>query len=373
MDNSGWKTIYNSKKKRDNMSLYLVIVVFCTLFLFIISNKSLAQGQVHKAPVVVSRIVRKDVRKPVTMVSTVFPLRESIVAGEVEGLVVEFPAKRGDYVTKGQVLAKLRTTTLEIQLKGAKADEHLARIKYQRAMELYEGKTISHQELDEFETRLVAQEAVVEAIEDDIGKCTIAAPFDGRITEESTEVGQWLKKGDSVVSMLQMNSVKVRVPVPEKYIQGLSVGDESNVRFPALGDLTRAGHIVHIVPQADKRARTFPVFVKIDNKDEAIKSGMFAEATFEIGSLLSATMILKDGVVRRGGGEFIYLAVDGKVREVPVKTGIAYKNLIQITGDVKPGVDVIVRGNERVRNTQDIQVIGRMDIGEIDDREDLVN
>jgi len=367
MDNSGQKILCSRNRRGNYLLLYAGIVVFLTIALFFVSDRSLAQGQMNKAPVVVSRVVQMDVRQPVRMVGTVFPLRESIVAGEVEGLVVEFPAKRGDYVKKGQVLAKLRTTTLEIQLKGAKADEHLARIKYQRAKELYEGKAISHQELDEFETKLVAQEAVVEGVEDEIGKCTITAPFDGRITEESTEIGQWLKKGDSVISMLQLDYVKVRIPVPEKYIQSLNVGDESEVRFPALGGITRTGHIVHIVPQADKRARTFPVYIKIDNKDEAIKSGMFAEAIFEMGSLLSATMILKDGIVRRGGGEFIYLAVDGKVTEVPVQTGIAYKNLIQIMGDVKPGVDVIVRGNERVRNAQDIQVTGRMDPDQIDD------
>ncbi len=147
----------------------------------------------------------------------------------------------------------------------------------------------------------------------------------------------------------------------------MNVGDESEVRFPALGSITRIGHIVHIVPQADKRARTFPVYIKIDNKDEVIKSGMFAEATFGMGALLSATMILKEGIVRRGGGEFIYLAVDGKVTEVPVQTGIAHKNLIQIIGDVESGIDVIVRGNERVRNAQEIQVTGRMDPDEIDD------
>ncbi len=367
MDNSGQKILCSRNKRGNDLLLYTGIVVFHTIALFFISDMSLAQGQMNKAPVVVSRVVLMDVRQPVRMVGTVFPLRESIVAAEVEGLVVEFPVKRGEYVKKGQVLAKLRTTTLEIKLKGAKADEHLARIKYQRAKELYEGKTISHQELDEFETKLVAQEAVVEGIEDEIGKCTIMAPFDGRITEESTEVGQWLKKGDSVISMLQLDYVKVRIPVPEKYIQGLNVGDESEVNFPALGNITRTGYIVHIVPQADKRARTFPVYIKIDNKDEAIKSGMFAEATFEMGSLLSATMILKEGIVRRGGGEFIYLAVDGKVTEVSVKTGIVHKNLIQIMGDVKPGIDVIVRGNERVRNAQDIQVTGRMDPITIDD------
>jgi membrane fusion protein (multidrug efflux system) len=300
------------------------------------------------------------------MVGTVFPLRESIVACEIEGLVVEFPVKRGDYVKEGQVLATLRTTSLEIRLKGAKADEHLALIEYERAKELYEGDAISNSELDEFETKLIAQEAKVEGVEDDIGKCTITAPFEGRITEEFTEVGQWLQKGERVVSMLQSDYVKVRVPVPEKYIQYLKVGDESKVSFLALGGMTKTGNIVHIVPQAGKRARAFPVFVKIDNKDEVIKSGMFAEATFETGSLLSATMILKDGIVRRGGMEFIYLAVDGKVAEVQVKTGIAHKNLIQIMGDVKPGIDVIVRGNERVRNGQDIQVTGRMDVGNND-------
>ena len=78
-------------------------------------------------------------------------------------------------------------------------------------------------------------------------------------------------------------------------------------------------------------------------------------------------MILKDGIVRRGGMEFIYLAVDGKAAEVPVKTGIAHKNLIQLLGDVKPGIDVIVRGNERVRDGQDIQVTGRMDPVTIED------
>ena len=76
-------------------------------------------------------------------------------------------------------------------------------------------------------------------------------------------------------------------------------------------------------------------------------------------------MILKDGIVRRGGMAFIYLAVGGKVAEVPVQTGIAHKNLIQIIGDVKPGIDVIVRGNERVLNGHDIQVTGRMDPDEI--------
>ncbi|HDY68976.1 MAG TPA: hypothetical protein ENH85_14450, partial [Candidatus Scalindua sp.] len=137
--------------------------------------------------------------------------------------------------------------------------------------------------------------------------------------------------------------------------------DECKVSFSALGGITRNGNIIHIVPQANARGRTFPVYIKLDNKDGMIRSGMFAEATFDIGPLLSATMMLKDGVVRRGGREFIYLEVDGKVTEVTIRTGIAYKNLIQIMGEVKPGHDVVVRGNERLLDAQNVQVTGRID------------
>ncbi|MDR4496447.1 MAG: efflux RND transporter periplasmic adaptor subunit [Candidatus Scalindua sp.] len=337
------------------------MLILISSVLSLARNECMAQGDPPAAPVAVSRIVQMEVPRPVKMVGTVFPLRESMVACEVKGLVKAFPVKRGDRVKKGQVLAQLTTISLEIQLKGARADKHLALLKFQRAEELFESATISHQELDEFEMKLVAQEAVVDAIEDNIGKCTVTAPFDGRITEEYTEVGQWLDQGEKVVSMIELNSVKIRVPVPEKYLQNVKVGDECKVSISALGGIIRTGHILHIVPQADTRSRTFPIYIKLDNEDEMIKSGMFAEATFEVGPLLSATMILKDGIVRRVERKFIYLAIDGKAIEVPISTGVSYKNLIQVFDDVEPGTDVIVRGNERLRDGQSVRVTGRID------------
>ncbi len=98
MDNSGQKILCSRNRRVNYLLLYAGIVVFLTIALFFVSDRSLAQGQMNKAPVVVSSVVQMDVRQPVRMVGTVFPLRESIVAGEAEGLVVEFTAKRGDYV-----------------------------------------------------------------------------------------------------------------------------------------------------------------------------------------------------------------------------------------------------------------------------------
>ena len=107
MDNSGLKNLCSHYKKRHYLFMCTGILIFYTITLFFLCDRSLAQEQMLKAPVVVSRIIEMDVRKPVKMVGTVFPLRESIVACEIEGLVVEFPVKRGDYVKEGQVLAKI--------------------------------------------------------------------------------------------------------------------------------------------------------------------------------------------------------------------------------------------------------------------------
>jgi hypothetical protein len=84
MDNSGQKILCSRNRRGNYLLLYAGIVVFLTIALFFVSDRSVAQGQMNKAPVVVSRVVQMDVRQPVKMVGTVFPLRESIVAGEVD-------------------------------------------------------------------------------------------------------------------------------------------------------------------------------------------------------------------------------------------------------------------------------------------------
>ena len=72
MNNSGLKTLCNHNKKRHYLSLCTGILIFYTITLFLICDRSPAQEQMFKAPAVVSRIIEMDVRQPVKMVGTVF-------------------------------------------------------------------------------------------------------------------------------------------------------------------------------------------------------------------------------------------------------------------------------------------------------------
>jgi RND family efflux transporter MFP subunit len=321
--------------------------------------------------VVVSEVKEQTLQKPVTLVGAVEPLRRSTIASEIAGLVEDFPVKEGDAVKNGDLLAKLRTKSLEIDLREAKAQEAEAEARYrlakknlERFQELYKKGVASLQQLQDAETekdamlaRLSRLEAQIDNHAYDLARSKIVAPFDGYVTAEHTEVGEWIEVGGPVVELIDINGAEIDVDVPERYITRIRLGDIANVNFDALPNLSIEGEIASMVPQADRESRTFPIKVVVDNKDGLIRSGMVARVSFLIGEPSVVKLVPKDAIVEQNRSNFVYVVNDGAAVPVQVNTGIAYKDLIQITGPVEMGQLVVTRGNERLRPNQPVKIV----------------
>ncbi|MFQ5926178.1 MAG: efflux RND transporter periplasmic adaptor subunit [Terriglobia bacterium] len=303
-------------------------------------------------------------RRTILLPGTVEARTSSVLASEVEGLVVELRAREGNRVKEGQVLARLRTTHLELELQGAQAShkEATARLKLaeknmERARELHQSKIFSQQQLDDqlyeynaWQGRCDQLEAQIARIEHDIERATIRAPFAGVVVREHTEVGEWVSEGGSVVELLALDELEIRVEVPERYFRNLRIGARARVTFEALPGRAVSGRVLSVIPQADARARTFPAKVRVRNPRRRIGVGMLAQVSFPVGGNYTATLVPKDAVVTRGERKFIYLLNgDSTVSEVAVETGTGLGSWIAInSGVVKPGQRVITRGNERL-------------------------
>ncbi len=99
-------------------------------------------------PVRVVPVVKQPIQQFVTLVGTVEPWKRSVVASEIEGLVQVFPAKEGMRVTRGQLLARLRIETLNIQLDSALASHREAHTRYRQAkQDLGRVRVLFHKEL----------------------------------------------------------------------------------------------------------------------------------------------------------------------------------------------------------------------------------
>lgn len=215
------------------------------------------------------------------------------------------------------------------------------------------------EQIQQAEARVKIQEALVQKLEDQLGKHTMKAPFDGYISAEHTERGQWVQRGELVAEVIKLDYVDVMTYVPEQYIRFVNKGQQVRVDIPALPDHLFEGTVALVVPQADVQSRTFPVKVRIENKiDEngpLIKSGMMAQVILPTGAESDSLLVPKDAIVLGMAQKMVYAVVPAEgdkpatVRPVQVVLGSTTAKGIVVRGDLTTDDQVVVRGNDRMR------------------------
>ena len=345
-----------------------------TCILFILTSLSYAQSP-PETPVVAATVEYRQLRRPVTFVGSVVPYKSSIIASEVEGLVDKIPVSEGDYVKKGDVLAGFKTDTLELQLKEARSSRQEAMSRYtlannnlKRFTELHDKGIASIQELQDAESEKNAWGARVSQLDSQINLneynlsvSSIKAPFNGYVVNKYTEVGQWIQEGGPVVELIEADKLKIIINLPESYVSKLDRNDKVLVKFDALPDITVQTVVDAVVPKADEQARTFPVRLVLENENNLIKSGMVARASFLIGDEQPVTLVPKDAIVEFNKNKMVYVVENNVAKPVPVTPGFAFEDMIQVTGPLSEGQQVVVRGNERLRPDQPVKIINKTD------------
>lgn len=323
-------------------------------------------------PVRVTPILKRAVQQTVTLVGTVEPRKRSVVASEIEGVVRDFPAKEGRRVTQGQVLAHLRMETLEIQLDAASASQREARARHQQAQRdllrtraLFAKALVTQKDFDDaqaeeqaLQERLSQLDADIRRVRDRMNKSKIVAPFDGWITRELTEIGQWVQAGGDIIELVDVSHVHVEIPLPERYVRHIQIRDPVRAAFDGLPDFEAQGRVLSLVAQADRISRTFPVKVDIPNPARTIKSGMVSRVTLRVGRPHDGMMIPKDALVLRGNKEFVFLVRENTVDQIPVTSGVQMDDLVEIMGTLRAGMTVVTEGNERLFPGQSVRILG---------------
>ena len=221
--------------------------------------------------------------------------------------------------------------------------------------------------IDQAKANRLAQEEKVKQIEDRIARHTIKAPFSGFVVAEHTEVGEWLSEGNPVAEIIQLDFVEVEVFVLENYISHLKVGMPVPVTLDAVPGRGFSGEVSLIVPQADLLSRSFPVKIRVENprhgESHPLKAGMLAIVSLEIGRRDRVLLVHKDALVLGGVTPEVFAFHQasppdldhpdlGEVHKVSVKLGVEHEHWIQVEGNLEQGDEVVVQGNERLRDRQ---------------------
>ena len=353
-----------------------VTVLFMFAFPPLTSAQAQSEGRGQPPAVVeVSRVVQKTVAPLISLVGTGEAWLETVVASEEAGVVSKMLVQEGDRVKKDQVMCEQDDSQLKLKIEAAAAELEEARIlqaqaerDWERQKRLFEINSVSEKayedagfKVDASKKKVARLEANLGSLQDQLNKRIIRAPVSGYVVRRHCLVGQWLGEGNPAITLVVPDPILLMVPVPERYVPSIRKGEKAEVTFDALPDRTFKGDIDAVIPRADEAARTFPVRIKISNADGAIKPGMLGRATLPMGTPYKATLVPKDALVLSGTAKSVYVVEDQTARLVPVETGAAHGDLIEVEGKLRAGQMVVVRGNERLRPGQPVKILGGPD------------
>jgi len=326
----------------------------------------------------VMAVVLREVAPTIRLVGTVRPNLRTVVASEVAGLVAELPVDVGSAVRKGDLICRLRDDLrrfaydeaaarlqqLESALVEKEADRRKAEFEARRMASLWKEQRCTEKEYNDSQADLdaadgrarqaarsiEAQRAVMAMLADSVARTRILAPFDGHVVGKRTEIGSWVEQGGAIVELIDLSTARVRVPVPESAAGFCVIGEQVRVQVEALRR-SFTGTIARLVPDADERARTFPVEVDIPNASGELRPGMFARAAMPSGPRAAQLLVHKDAVVLRGAQRLVFVVQPGPEGSMavpmPVEIVAEIEDWAAVTATgLKEGDQVIVRGNE---------------------------
>ena len=365
-----------SRQRRENsvregvLKPLLIAVVGLVLSLSVAGH---AQEKQEKAPqgrpaIVVLDEVRSGQVQPMSpFVGTIFYSRVSEVAAEVDGLVDTIDFEEGQHVEKGHVLASLKTDLLDLGIAQKQAlyeeagvDLDQARSDLDRMKKLYQEKSVAYTVYDDTRFKVSRLEKRVAGLKAALArdrlmkrKMAIRAPFSGVVVDKSTEAGEWVGPGSPVATLAADREVDAVIEVPERIL--LLLEKDAEVRV-VVGGMERSGRFEAVIPRGDISTRTFSVKLRLVN-DGGLLEGMEARATLPTGQKIEGILVSRDAVVNQFGQTVIFVAAEGAAKMVPVQVLGYHDLMVGVAGPgLSAGMEVVVKGNERLRNGQPLMV-----------------
>ena len=297
--------------------------------------------------------------------------KKGAISSQTNGKVEKVFFQRAQKVKKGTILVKIDSKLLDLQIKSAKDNLKLKQItlnnakkEFDRYSELKNTNAVSEQIYDNAvlkynsakQNELLAKNTVAE-LEIQKSYKTIKAPYDGIIASKTIEVGEWLNTGGSIATLLNTSSADLVFNLPSSYTYKLN-GTKSFV-VDIQGNSLRA-KLKGLIPQGNKKTRTFQAIFKMDNIKINIFDGMEVKIKLPRNKKVEALVVPRDAVITKFGQKVVFANNDGKALMLPVQIINYLGNEVAIGAQgLMPGMDVVSKGNERIFPNSPIKPINK--------------
>lgn len=326
--------------------------------------------------------------------------REVAVAAQAAGIVTAVKAEEGDFVKAGQVLCALDDRDLQIDLELAKqrlaqtkiqieaavirAEQTRTRLRNKRS-ELERNEealkqgllaesevAVQRHDIDDLEHEIRAVESTVREnrhrqdqleseirkVELQISQTEITAPFAGRITERTVELGQSIRSAEQLYKLGAFSPLYADVYLPEDDSRSARSGQKVALRLGSADGESAQGTVERVSPVVDEQTGTVKVTVRFNPPNTAFRPGAFVRVEIETHTLDDAILIPKQSVIEEDGQTYVVLVEDNNTaRRTAVELGYQDETAIQVTSGVDAGATVVIAGQGKLKDGDKTRVV----------------
>ena len=301
---------------------------------------------------------------------------EAIIYSRINGYVKRWLTPFGSVVHEGELLAEIDAPELDAQLRQADADvktaeanNKLAQITAERWKNLVKTDSVSKQEADEKFGDAAAKSATLASmianrdhLRELVGFKKIIAPFDGRITSRTLDIGMLLNTGvttqQELFHIVQQDHLRVYIRVPQNYSAKVNAETTAELHFNDHPNETYKAKLYRSAESLDSSTRTLLIEFELDNKQGKLFAGSYADAHIKFPAAdNSLTLPVNTLIFRAEGLQVEVIDENNKARLKKATMGRDFGNSVEIIGGITASDKVIINPPDSLQDGQEVSII----------------
>lgn len=295
---------------------------------------------------------------------TVEASEESTVSFSVPGTITKVYVEEGQKVSKGQIIAQIKSESLVNSRNIAQAELEEARDAYQRLKKLHDADALPEIKWVEIQSKLKQAENAAALANRAVTDASIHAPISGYISQKFASDGKTVIPAEPVVKIVNLNTLQVAIPVPENEISSFGPETTALISFDVDGKPEISGKIGSKGVVADPLTRSYTVKFDIPSSDGRILPGMIGSVSVaglknDSSSVTSSDVTLPSQAVLLSSDnhQFVWIVKNGKAVRKEVTADELSSNGVIVKSGLAPGDSVIVAGMQKVSTGTRVAVV----------------
>ena len=303
------------------------------------------------AKVKIATVSLRDVEQSQTFTATVEPEVKNNIAPASPGRIRNIFVEVGATVSKGQRIAQMDA----VNLSNSETQIENLRRTYKRVAELFSVGGASQQELDNAKLQLDVAESNMKNLSENT---YLHSPINGVVTARNYDVGDMFTGQLPLLTVMQINPVKLKINISESFYSKIKVGMQVDVKVDVFENETFPAKVSLIYPVIDERTRTFTVELKLSNPGSKVRPGMFARVNMNFGTEKHVVVPDRSVVKQSGSGSrFVFVYNDGKVKYTQIELGRRIGNEYELLSGVNNGDQIVVSGLNKLQDGMEVEVV----------------